>query len=111
MSDKRHSAKLNLNAGETAPCRVSGHFGHSGHQIGKLLYNGSIENFPKPLSYPSQVSSRILNSRQLRNPATATSEGDPIEFGSRQGGLHGCTDIRETRVRFPTGLEPARPKT
>ena len=60
MPDKRRSVKLNLNAGETAPCRVSGHFGHSGHQIGKLFYKPSVEDFPKPLSYPSQVSTLCL---------------------------------------------------
>jgi hypothetical protein len=64
MPDKRHSAKLNLNAGETAPCRVSGHFGHSGHQIGKLFYKPSIEDFPKPLSYPSNVSTQAGGSKR-----------------------------------------------
>ncbi len=45
----------------------AGHFGHSGHQIGKLLYKPSIENFPKPLSYPSKVSNPPL---PLDNRAT-----------------------------------------
>ena len=45
-----------------------GHFGHFGHQIGKLLYKPAIENFPKPLSYPSKVSKPPL---PLDNRATA----------------------------------------
>ncbi len=69
--DKTHSIKLNLNGSETTSCRgqrAAGHFGHSGHQIGKLFYNASIENFPKPLSYPSNVSNPPL---PLDNRATA----------------------------------------
>jgi hypothetical protein len=35
-----------------------GHFGHSGHQIGKLSHNSPLASFPKPLSCPSKVSSQ-----------------------------------------------------
>ncbi len=42
--------------------------GHLGHQIGELFYKLSIEDFPKPLSYPSKVSSQAS---LLDNPATA----------------------------------------
>jgi hypothetical protein len=54
----------------TPPARFAvGHFGHSGHQIGKLFYKSSIEDFPKLLSYLSKVSTPLYppTTVQLRN--------------------------------------------
>ncbi len=48
---------------------AAGHFGHSGHQIGKLFYNCSIGDFPKLLSCLSKVSSqRVPNGTRTRSP-------------------------------------------
>ncbi len=66
---------------ETEP---AGHFGHSGHPIGKLLYKAVIENFPKPLSCPSKVSNPPFTPRQPRNCATARPAGD-LAFAAANG--------------------------
>jgi hypothetical protein len=84
-----------------------GHFGHSGRQIGKLFYNRSIANFPKPLSCPSKVSSQAPPPRQPRNSATATSAVDPISPGSALGGgsCRVALRIRGKRHSAPAELD------
>jgi hypothetical protein len=52
----------------------AGHFGHFGHQIGKLFYNRSIGNFPKPLSCLSKVSTQRRPQRDS-NPLARKRKG------------------------------------
>ncbi len=57
----------------------AGHFGHSGHQIGKLLHKPPIENFPKPLSCPSEVSNPLCVAAMLRRSYALLQEQITLE--------------------------------
>jgi len=72
--------------------------------MGKLFDKLSIEDFPKPLSYPSQVSTPL----PLDNRATAQPTGFQVIPGIPVPDRGSCTVARKSGRQggSPTGLEP-----